>query len=252
VSGESYLADGRGAYYARVFHEEIDHGYSRVPKGRRAHAIAVHVMLARHVGGKDRTAFPSLSRLQERTGLSRPTVIDALKELSKAGLIRVEKGSDEGGKKKNVYTLTSPPLVNDVYHPSKSPLPPLVNDVYPKKNHIEEETEKKNSRRGADAPTQPKKKNWFGFFCELANSLQVIVTPEDRRGDLSANLKALVTKHEATDEEMYKVVSKILEARCSGYEMSPQKALGKFRCNNVTPIRPGAQEEPHRRKAVKL
>jgi hypothetical protein len=163
----------------------------------------------------------------------------------------------KGSRKAPAYSLNKGFELNGVPSETKAPdSPSTLENEAPTTLETKASNKQRNKNQspngGASAPTPPKKKNWFAFYCDLAKSLRVIVTPEDRRGDLSANLKALVEKHGATEEEMYKVVSKLLEAKCNGYEMSPQKALGKVRGNNVTPIRPGAEAETKRRKMVEL
>lgn len=241
----AYVADARAPYYARVYHGEIDDGYSRIPDGRRSHAIAVHVMLARHAG-KDRSAFPSITRLQKLTGLSRGIVVDSLKWLVRVGLIVKAEGKTEKNQRINIYTLTLPPkggVVHEVNYGSSSGELGVVHEVNSKKKQLEEET-KKNSRRDADA--SPGETNWFEFFCKAAKLLDVTITPEDRK-HTARHFKDLVRLEEPTDAEMKVAISKMLEARASGFDMSPQKALGKVRGvrhlkvvgGNDQPSRPG-------------
>ncbi len=97
-----------------------------------------------------------------------------------------------------------------------------------------------HSRRDAGAsPLKDKQgKNWFTFYCDLAKALDIKILPEDRERT-SKHFKDLVRLESPTEAEMKKAISKILEARASGFDMSPQKALDKVRGGNVTPIRPG-------------
>lgn len=102
------------------------------------------------------------------------------------------------------------------------------------------------SRRDADASaaTPDIEKNTFGFYCHLAGQMGVIVSPEDRE-QTAKHLKDLKRLESPDQLELNKVVAKMLEARISGYEMSPQKALGKVRGNVVQLRRPGHETNEH-------
>lgn len=65
--------------------------------------------------------WPSLEKLQELSGLSRPTIIKSIKELSRLGHIEVEHRFNNGMKTSSLYTLKSPRNsdVNHVYHDVK-------------------------------------------------------------------------------------------------------------------------------------
>ena len=91
--------------------------------------------------------------------------------------------------------------------------------------------ESSNSRRDAKASPDVME-NPFGFYCHLAKALDVIIAPEDRE-QTSKHFKDLIRLEKPAEAELKKAVSKMLEARASGFEMSPQKALGKVRGNNV-------------------
>jgi hypothetical protein len=82
----------------------------------------------------------------------------------------------------------------------------------------------------------------FRFFCTLANAFDIIITPEDRT-QTARHFKDLKRKHNPTYEEMQKLIAKMLEARTSGFDMSPQKALGKVRGTdpNLKVLRGGKQ-----------
>jgi Helix-turn-helix domain len=123
------------------------------------HGIAVYMALAIHVDGESQTCFPSYRTLAYETGLSRPTVIKAMKTLVELKLVGKEAlESPEGDAGPNLYSLldipvhpagelstTSEGVVNDVNHRSQPPLPPVVNDVYPNKNLGERDTKNKSN-----------------------------------------------------------------------------------------------------------
>jgi DNA-binding transcriptional MocR family regulator len=123
------------------------------------HGIAVYMALAVHVDGDTQTCFPSYRTLAYETGLSRPTVVKAMKTLVALGLVGKEAmQSPDGDAGPNLYSLLDIPIyaenegatasagvVNDVNHPSKPPLPPVVNDVNPNKNQGERDTKNKKA-----------------------------------------------------------------------------------------------------------
>lgn len=206
---------------------------------------------ADHADDDGDNVYPSLPRIARKTGygvdqvrrISRELVADGLMELVEAGVGRgnthrykltLEKGSNlppfEPKREKVASTEKVAPRSEKV---ASEPLKGgIAMQPEPSENH----QEPSGSRR--DAKASPAQKNWFTFFCDLANQLDVIVTPEDRQ-QTAKHFKDL-RKNEPTEAEMKKVVSKILEARTSGFSMSPQKALDKVRGGNVYPLRPAA------------
>ena len=127
------------------------------------HGIAVYMALAVHADGESQTCFPSYQTIAREIGVSKPTVLKAIKLLLSLLLISKQAmQSPEGDAGPNLYALLdilvipltlSPPavdrapeahpavaeggVVNDVDYPSKPPLPPVVNDVSPNKNLCE-------------------------------------------------------------------------------------------------------------------
>ena len=124
----TYVRDARGPYFTQVYHYEVDDYFQRIERKRRAHAIAVYVVVARHASHKV-SSFPSLSRIMELSGLSRATVVEALKELKRVGLISVTKRTNRRGQATNLYELVSS---GDELTVSSSP-------------ELEEDTEEKKS-----------------------------------------------------------------------------------------------------------
>lgn len=75
-----------------------------------ANAKLVRLYLARCANG-ERTAFPSLNTIARRCGLSKPTVIKALKELEEKGwLVRTSRVTAKQEHQTNVYLLVTPEL----------------------------------------------------------------------------------------------------------------------------------------------
>ena len=62
----------------------------------KPHEFAILVTLAGHYDDKKRTAYPSIDRLVNITGISRASVHRAIKGLTERDLIRVEKNRGEG------------------------------------------------------------------------------------------------------------------------------------------------------------
>ena len=67
-------------------------------------AIAVYAAIAQYAG-KEGTARPSIARLMEATGWSRPTIDKAIRALCDAGVLVKENRSKGGLKQSNAYTL---------------------------------------------------------------------------------------------------------------------------------------------------
>jgi len=85
-----------------------DAGFTIIPNGLfalgNAHAIAVYAAIARHKG-QDGTAWPSLKRLCDLTGLSRPTVSKAIDVLTEKRILVKANRSQNGAKQSNQYRL---------------------------------------------------------------------------------------------------------------------------------------------------
>jgi len=134
------------------------------------HGIAVYMALAVHVDGEMQRCFPSYQTLAREIGVSRPTVVKAIKTLLKHQLINKEAmQSPEGDAGPNLYSLLDIPdmpiewstpapevstdersavpegVVNDVTHGGQSPLPPVVKEVNPKKNLLERDEKNKGN-----------------------------------------------------------------------------------------------------------
>lgn len=71
----------------------------------------VLLMLANHTNGQTGRCDPSLNRLAEECGMSRDTVIRAMKRLEEKGLIRVIRRTLEGAQISNSYRLAMPGVV---------------------------------------------------------------------------------------------------------------------------------------------
>jgi hypothetical protein len=89
-----------------VFHELIK---SKSWAGMSSPAKIIYVTAKAFVNWKSGTAFPSLDTLEEYSGLSRPSVTKALKELGKLGHLRAEKSPG----KKTIYSLVEKFNVTD-------------------------------------------------------------------------------------------------------------------------------------------
>ncbi|MCK5019628.1 MAG: conserved phage C-terminal domain-containing protein [Candidatus Peribacteraceae bacterium] len=113
-------------------------------------AVGVYIAISKFADNQTGRAFPSLKKLQEVTGLSRPSVLAGIKELQAVGALEKESGSS---KKSNVYRIgpirgsKTPKLVNEVDRGSKGGLPQVVKEVYPNYTHLTRtnELEKKES-----------------------------------------------------------------------------------------------------------
>lgn len=90
--------------------------------------------------------------------------------------------------------------------------------------------DKKNTPKGVtpNGVSEEKKHNWFTEFCNRSKELGLLITPEDRKS-VPKHLKTLTTKHNASDVEMQRVLTSMLDARLRDWSMSPQQALNKVR-----------------------
>lgn len=78
-------------------------------------AFAVWCKLLVHRNRKTGECFPSVKTIMKATGLTKPTVVKAIKELEKAGWLTVVRTKSERGKPQpNRYTLAPRLLVNEI------------------------------------------------------------------------------------------------------------------------------------------
>ena len=103
-------------------------------------ALAVYYALCRFANNRTQRCWPSIPKIQEKIGLSRPTIIKALRKLENLRLVQIERTL--GGN--NHYRLLAVPPVNGVAYP--------VNGLYPK-------TRRNNKTRSLDStiPQSPTK-----------------------------------------------------------------------------------------------
>ena len=109
-----------------------------------SHAKYVACYLRKFMNSNHDIAWPSISRIQSETGLSRPTVIKYLNELEVREFIQRDKGVRNSTtyiatlpknfeKQLNSLTSKGDLLVKELNQTSKRDLPPLVKEVYPNK-----------------------------------------------------------------------------------------------------------------------
>jgi hypothetical protein len=183
----------------------------------------------------------SISRLVTLTGLSRPSVIEGVKRGLKRGTIGRRVLDPEAKQDRFGYHAR---VVKNLNHSSDGVVKDLnqkvVKNLNPQKKEKESTTPSEPNGSSGDGKASPPpsqeaspdvERDTFGYFCWLAQSLEVLITPEDRK-HMAKHFKDLKRLHTPTRPELHKVVSKMLEARTSGYDMSPQKALDKVRNGN--------------------
>lgn len=208
--------------------------------------------------------WPSRARMMYNTGLSEKSVKQSYAQLRKDGVIthvgyaeytdeEAMKVHDKAGRGRfPLYRVQPGKGVEKLpFDQWKEQQGKGAKKVEERGQNLPQETsvkEPSGSRRGAEAPPDVEKST-FGFYCHLANALDVIITPEDRQRT-SGNFKDLKRLQSPTRSELRKVVSKMLEARTSGYDMSPQKALDKVRNGNVVRLKPTASAPQKTYKAL--
>lgn len=133
-------------------------GYARLCG---VYATAVYNSLSRHADFHTQECFPSMDRIAEQHGISKPSVIKGVAELVKWGIVLVQKGKDTKTKRQlsNMYILVDKSQwkpktsdsrvndidsvllksrVNDIREPSQSQSKSRVNEVYCKDTHIKD------------------------------------------------------------------------------------------------------------------
>ena len=70
-------------------------------------SLMVYAFIAKYADYRSRKAFPSIDTLAQDCNLSRNTVMKAIRDLSKAGLLKVTKEKTPNGYQKSTYTLMS-------------------------------------------------------------------------------------------------------------------------------------------------
>jgi hypothetical protein len=191
---------------------------------------------ADHADDDGDNVYPSLERIAHKTGYSRDQVRRISKELKARGLMElVAKATPthparyrltlEGGGK--LQPLKPRRGVANDPSPEGVQMPPEPSGI----NHQVSTPSEPNGSSG-DAKASPDiERDTFGYFCSLAQALEVLITPEDRK-QMAKHFKDLKRLEKPSRLELRRAVSKILEARTSGYDMSPQKALDKVRNGN--------------------
>ena len=174
------------------------------------------------------------TRLDGGTGLGRATVFRACASLEEKRVLEKGRNSDpKKGDTANTWTL------NLARKSKKSAgVPGSQNETPPGSQNETGRVPKRDpqnqvrqnqvtSRRDADASPEGKP-NWFKVFCDRANEMGLVVTPEDR-DKAPGHLKWVSDKRDATTVEMSRIVLFMVEARLRNHPMSPQEALNKVR-----------------------
>ena len=157
----------------------------------------VYSMLTTYVNGKGGKCWPSITKLTSDLGISRPTVINGIKELINAGIITRETGKNN----RNEYILSS-----------KEFLPLSSKEFLPEHSHIKNTQEHKKIQ--VSKPTHTPSKNLFYEFYEkhfgvsfkgwgpkdaknldlLIEKLEKHLTEISAPGDFLPNFEALLHK----------------------------------------------------------
>ena len=168
----------------------------------------VLLALADHAND-DGECYPSLRKIEAKTGLSKQGLINAIKRLMDLGLIQKEhRNRNDGGQTSNLYTLTLDGAVNTINSPSQHSVPPLsmectppVNGVYPI-NHQD------------NTPTEPSNKSSYNLYVEQCTE-QIINRLNSKLGtryksnnkDTIRHIKARL-KEGFTLDDFYTVIDK--------------------------------------------
>lgn len=102
----------------------------------------VLLMIANRINTDSGTCFPSLDTLAKDCGMTRRSVINQVAKLEIAGLLHVERSTEDGVKQQNTYRLLlsvseRPSLVMNVVHgSSETKVPEVVNELHINQNNI--------------------------------------------------------------------------------------------------------------------
>ena len=103
----------------------------------------VLLMIANRINTDSGTCFPSLDTLAKDCGMTRRSVINQVAKLEIAGLLHVERSTEDGVKQQNTYRLLlsaseRPSLVmmNVVHGSSETKVPEVVNELHINQNNI--------------------------------------------------------------------------------------------------------------------
>ncbi len=210
------LYDRRRKRFWWADNEVWDDYAERIPKKRRADAMAIYSLLARHAdqGG---VAWPGIDYICRKVGRSRPMVRDAVKELGLVGLVgKKEKFDDEGRQLSNDYLLLdiekgegaggNPVTPQEGVSTLNRSLPPSgVNPVTPKNTSPRDESSPEDGTR-KDTPI----KDAFTVFCSLMQLGGLEVSPEDRKA-VPGNLARLWPS--LKESERLGVLTRMVDAR---------------------------------------
>ncbi len=199
-------------------------------------------VLAWHANA-DGICWPSKARIMYTKSLSESTVKRTLASLKKQGLLSVEAYAEGGRGKTPLYKLHPEKGVRKLpFNEWKEGIKGVTADnkrgsgetlkgvtAMTPEPSIEPSVEPSSSRRDAqqaDASPEEEKTNPFTVFCNRMKEMDLSVSPEDRRR-VPGNLKVVQRDHEATDEQMMRVILFMTEARLRDFPMSPQEAWNK-------------------------
>jgi predicted transcriptional regulator len=218
------IEDRRRHNFFLTDNEVVDDYIERIPKVRRADALAVYTVLVRHAN-KNNSAWPSVGYIAEKIGRSKPTVIDSIRALHDIGLLDKEARSrKDGGQSANIYILLPVDKekgVNTVNRGGKQDLPEGVNTVNTKNTKEEEEITSTNVDEGEAQNGQviPLDKN---ITDELYNFLKTngIRWDQDEYGFHLGRVQDMLKHDKPTDVELEDLPRELLKL----YAVNPSKA----------------------------
>ena len=120
-------------------------------------ALNEHANIGEH---GDWRVFPSQERVAKMCGVSKPTVIKAMKELTEAGLITVAHQHDSGGRQlQNLYWIQAPKLIEE--EGLKNFTPQLRNDTHGGKESLHKSLNRNPLNKRFIAPTVSEVSDYF-------------------------------------------------------------------------------------------
>lgn len=180
---------------------------------------------------QDAECFPGLSKLRHDTGAKVDTLRKYIRELEDFGLLEVK--GRRGYQKTNLYIFKALTVTTDNPQRGVSSDPPTGGTT---NTHYKDSVSSFSYEKGS-APPEPrnkgskdvaKKKPWMATYIDLAERSGVVVSREDRKR-FPGNFVSAQAKDGATDEEMYRVIMRMVLRGGQGAVLSPQEALKDIR-----------------------
>ena len=161
-----------------------------------ASCTVVYLSLCRHSDNNTQQCFPSIKLIAEENGISRDTVMRAIKKLEEWGIIKIKKSKKEDGTQaNNVYTLTSKKIWKS--KPSSIEQP----------SSTESQNEVKPSRKTTPSRVAP----------EGCNNTHINYTQDNKTSEQSSQASLIIKEMEGIDPKNKTYYNNITQRKASDF-----------------------------------